>query len=42
MSYKLLLVDDEKIIRDGIMAMIDWDKLQIQVTASCGDAFSAM
>ncbi len=40
--YKLLLVDDEAIIRDGIRAMVDWDALQIQLTASCPDAFAAL
>lgn len=40
--YKLLLVDDESIIREGIRAMIDWESLNIIVTAACGDALSAL
>ena len=33
--YKLLLVDDEQIIREGIERMIDWNRLNITLTASC-------
>lgn len=40
--YKLLLVDDESIIRDGISAMVDWQMADIVLTASCPDAFSAL
>lgn len=40
--YKLLLVDDETIIRDGIIKMVDWDRLDIIVTASCANAFAAL
>lgn len=40
--YKLLLVDDESIIREGIQAMIDWESLNITLTAACGDALSAL
>ncbi len=29
--YKLLIVDDERIIRDGISAMVDWEKFDISV-----------
>ena len=32
--YKLLLVDDEQIIREGIERMIDWNRLNITLTAS--------
>ena len=30
--YKLLLVDDEQIIREGIERMIDWNRLNITLT----------
>ncbi len=40
--YKLLLVDDEAIIRDGIRTMIDWPGLGITLTAICPDALSAL
>jgi two-component system response regulator YesN len=40
--YKLLLVDDEQIIREGIERMIDWDRLDITMTASCSDAIAAL
>lgn len=40
--YKLLLADDEAIIRDGILKMVDWQRLSITVTASCPNAFRAL
>lgn len=40
--YKLILVDDEAIIREGILNMISWENLKIRVTASCKNAFEAL
>ena len=40
--YKLLLVDDEAIIREGIRTMVDWEALDIVLTASCANAFAAL
>lgn len=40
--YKLLLVDDEQIIREGLERMIDWGKLDIAMTASCSNAITAL
>lgn len=40
--YKLLLVDDEAIIREGLERMIDWQKLDLTLTASCGNAIEAL
>ena len=40
--YKLLLVDDEQIIREGIERMIDWNRLNITLTASCSNAIAAL
>lgn len=40
--YKLLLVDDEAIIREGIEKMIDWVRLGIRLTASCANAIAAL
>ena len=40
--YKLLLVDDEPIIREGLVQMIDWKKLDLVLTASCPDALTAL
>lgn len=40
--YKLLLVDDEDIIREGIRSMVDWQGLGIVVTGSCPNAFAAL
>ena len=40
--YKLLLVDDELIIREGLEQMISWEELGLVLTASCGDALTAL
>lgn len=40
--YKLLLVDDEDIIREGIRSMVDWQGLGIVVTGSCPNVFAAL
>ena len=40
--YKLLLVDDEPIIREGLERMIDWEKLDLKLTASCENAVAAL
>ena len=40
--YKLLLVDDEPIIREGLERMIDWEKLDLKLTASCANAITAL
>lgn len=39
---KLLLVDDERIIREGIEAMLPLEKLNIRLTDSCPNAFEAL
>ena len=39
---KLLLVDDEKIIREGIEAMLPLKTLGIRLTGSCPNAFEAL
>ena len=38
----MLLVDDERIIREGIEAMLPLEKLNIRLTASCANAFDAL
>ena len=40
--YKLLLADDESIIREGIAAMVNWEALDVTLCASCADAFAAL
>mgnify|MGYP000498939897 CR=1 FL=1 len=40
--YKLLLVDDEAIIREGIEKMVDWGRLGICLTDSCANAIVAL
>ncbi len=39
---KLLLVDDESIIRETIEAMLPLEKLGMRLTGSCGNAFDAL
>lgn len=39
---KLVLVDDEAIIREGILKMMDWERLNIRVIAACANALSAL
>ena len=40
--YRLLLVDDEQIIREGIAGMIDWAGLHITLTGTCASAPEAL
>lgn len=40
--YKVLLVDDEAIIREGIARMVPWDQLGLHLMPSCENAFEAM
>lgn len=40
--YKLLIADDEKLIRDAIVELIDWESLDIQITASCKNGMEAL
>ena len=42
MNYRILIVDDEEIIRNGLISMIDWDKLGAEPAGSCPDALSAL
>ena len=32
---KLILADDEEMIRESIRALIDWDSIGVEVVASC-------
>lgn len=40
--YKLQIVDDEAVIREGIERLVDWDGLGLVLSASCGTAMSAL
>ena len=39
---RLLLVDDEAFIREGILCMVDWARLGIEVTGAAENALSAL
>lgn len=40
--YKILIVDDEKMIRMGIKKVIDWEALMIQEVFTASSAREAM
>ncbi|GMQ60434.1 hypothetical protein AN1V17_48340 [Vallitalea sediminicola] len=40
--YKLLLVDDESIVRESISQLINWEKFDISLVGSCSNAFEAI
>ena len=41
MTFKLLVVDDEAIVRNGIANFIDWDSLDCQVAGTAGNGIEA-
>lgn len=41
-TWKILIADDEHIIRDGIIKSIDWDRLDMQVVAEAEDGEQAI
>lgn len=40
--YRLMIVDDEKIIRDGLCSVIKWNELGFEVAAAAADGASAL
>ncbi|TBL80647.1 response regulator transcription factor [Paenibacillus thalictri] len=40
-SYRVLLVDDERVIREGISRLIDWERLGLTYTGCAADGLSA-
>lgn len=40
--YKLLIADDEKIIRESVSEMLDWNALNIEITACCKNGLEAL
>lgn len=40
--YRLMIVDDERLIRDGLRTYIDWASLDVQVTSCCSNGLEAM
>ena len=42
MTFKLLVVDDEAIMRKGIANFIDWDSLDCKVAGTAGNGMEAM
>lgn len=40
--YKVMIVDDERNIRQGIIQLIDWEKLNFEVSANCMNGQEAL
>lgn len=40
--YKLFIVDDEKLVVDGLKSIIEWEKHQIEVIGSAMDGTNAL
>ncbi|MGH4125057.1 MAG: response regulator [Clostridium sp.] len=40
--YKVMLVDDEKLILQGLLSIIEWDKLGLEVTQTADNVISAI
>ena len=39
--YRVILAEDEPLVRMGIKSMVDWEKLEMQVVAECSDGEEA-
>ena len=35
--YTLVIADDEKMIRDGLTNIVDWEELGFEIAAALGD-----
>lgn len=42
MSYKLMIVDDEQVVRDRVVSLIDWNKSGFEVIAVCENGLDAL
>lgn len=42
MTYKLLIVDDEKVVRDRVVSLLDWETAGFEVIGSCENGLEAM
>jgi len=40
--YKILIVDDEKIIRMGLKTTVDWESMGFEVVAEASNALEAL
>ena len=36
-KYRVLIIDDERLIREGLKSYIDWSALNAEVVAICAD-----
>lgn len=39
---KVYIIDDEKLIREGLTHYINWDKLGMEIVGSAGDGMTAL
>ena len=42
MKYKVIVADDEDVIRKGIVYLIDWDKLNCEIVQECTDGLQVL
>lgn len=42
MAYKLLIVDDEKVVRDRVVSLIDWEAAGFHVIGACENGLEAI
>jgi len=42
MRCKVMLVDDEYLVLEGLKKLIDWERFDMSITAECTDAFTAL
>ena len=41
MSYKVLIVDDDSIVRIGLKSVVDWQKLDLEIIGEASDGVEA-
>lgn len=41
-TYKIMVIDDEAIVREGVASLVPWEKYQIQVAATAENAIQAL
>lgn len=41
MPYRVLIVDDDSIVRIGLKSVVDWEKLNIEIIGEASDGMEA-
>lgn len=42
MAYKMIIVDDERIIRQGLVNVVDWSSLGFEIVQQCVNGYDAI